>query len=549
MRNIAARAILAAEQAADRLVLLRGAKQREYARCFVNGLRNSAGLTRTDYELAPSFTPFDKKSRRERLNAILSADSHSPFGSRKAKALAIAGGFAAIGLAFAQAAFVVEPSEVRASLPQAPVDGKVTLGYKETSVALGDDRSAHEGVDIKAKRGAPVMAAGDGKVVAATSRYNNQPAWGKVVVIDHGHGLITRYAHLDNFVVTRGDVVLAGDTIGAVGSTGRSTGPHLHFEVLRDGEPVDPSPVIAAKPLPKPELKFEPVIAPKIEHALSIEPPIILASAAHDLMPIYDVSPAIMPAPTPEIDQEEIEKRLEGRFDELTARMSARFKDEEFVRDFDLDGYEFEGAEELSAELTKELAQEFADMRLSLAEIEGLNFDAFEFDGDGMLRFNGEFSEEEIARLKEEQHEAIERAHKEMERAHREAEKARQKKHRHAERERQRQMRLAERARETAERDRERSKHDADRARERAERDMERALERAEMRAERDFERLEREWERNPSEKYEGIDEEELLDIREKALREAQANLDAELKEIERERKRLNKKRKARNKD
>ncbi len=85
-------------------------------------------------------------------------------------------------------------------------------------------------------------------VVEATDLYNGSAAWGKVVVIDHGHGLITRYAHLDSYSVRKGQRVKTGDVIAKVGATGKASGPHLHFETLREGVAVDPETVIAAAP-------------------------------------------------------------------------------------------------------------------------------------------------------------------------------------------------------------------------------------------------------------------------------------------------------------
>jgi murein DD-endopeptidase MepM/ murein hydrolase activator NlpD len=91
-------------------------------------------------------------------------------------------------------------------------------------------------MDFAADRGAPVLSAGSGKVIAA----HRKGGYGRVVIIDHGFGLQTRYAHLRRIKVERGDIVRAGDLIGTVGSSGRATGPHLHFEVRRDGKAIDP---------------------------------------------------------------------------------------------------------------------------------------------------------------------------------------------------------------------------------------------------------------------------------------------------------------------
>lgn len=94
----------------------------------------------------------------------------------------------------------------------------------------------HTGVDFRETTGAPVFATGPGKVVAAGSN----GGYGMMVEIDHGAGVSTRYAHLSAILVEAGQTVSVRETIGRVGSTGRSTGPHLHYEVRIDDDPVDP---------------------------------------------------------------------------------------------------------------------------------------------------------------------------------------------------------------------------------------------------------------------------------------------------------------------
>ena len=101
----------------------------------------------------------------------------------------------------------------------------------------GDVRM-HHGIDLDADSGTPISSISDGIVTFAGER----GGYGNLVVVDHGGGFETRYAHQANLTVTEGDLVHAGDVIGYVGSTGVSTGPHLHFEVRRDGESVDPEP-------------------------------------------------------------------------------------------------------------------------------------------------------------------------------------------------------------------------------------------------------------------------------------------------------------------
>lgn len=104
-------------------------------------------------------------------------------------------------------------------------------------------RSAlHTGLDFPADVGTPILAAAGGVVVVQESH----PAYGNMVEVDHGNDLITRYAHSSHVLVKKGDIVKRGQKIAEVGSTGRSTGPHLHFEVWVSGVPQDPARFLAA---------------------------------------------------------------------------------------------------------------------------------------------------------------------------------------------------------------------------------------------------------------------------------------------------------------
>jgi murein DD-endopeptidase MepM/ murein hydrolase activator NlpD len=94
----------------------------------------------------------------------------------------------------------------------------------------------HTGVDLKGDYGAQVRATAAGRVTIA----ERDGGYGNMVEIDHGNGLSTRYAHLSSFAVTEGERVAVGQVVGAIGATGRATGPHLHYETRIDGEPVDP---------------------------------------------------------------------------------------------------------------------------------------------------------------------------------------------------------------------------------------------------------------------------------------------------------------------
>ena len=96
----------------------------------------------------------------------------------------------------------------------------------------------HSGTDIRGDLGDPVTAADTGVVITAEYQDNG---YGNIVIIDHQNGIHTWYAHLDSIDVAVGDVVKKSDKIGELGTTGYSTGPHLHFEVRKDGTPVDPA--------------------------------------------------------------------------------------------------------------------------------------------------------------------------------------------------------------------------------------------------------------------------------------------------------------------
>jgi murein DD-endopeptidase MepM/ murein hydrolase activator NlpD len=99
----------------------------------------------------------------------------------------------------------------------------------------------HTGFDYPAPYGTPILASAGGRV----RRAGPNGAYGRTVEIDHGDGLVTRYGHAARILVKTGDVVLPGQEIAIVGSTGRSTGPHVHFEILHDGTPVQPGPYLA----------------------------------------------------------------------------------------------------------------------------------------------------------------------------------------------------------------------------------------------------------------------------------------------------------------
>jgi murein DD-endopeptidase MepM/ murein hydrolase activator NlpD len=116
---------------------------------------------------------------------------------------------------------------------QAPRQGPISQGFHDAAAGEG----AHPGIDIPGPLGAPICATGNGIV----SRVGIDSVYGNMVTINHGNGLESLYGHTSKVLVAQGDTVWAGDEIAEVGNSGRSSAPHLHFGVFRDGQAVDPS--------------------------------------------------------------------------------------------------------------------------------------------------------------------------------------------------------------------------------------------------------------------------------------------------------------------
>lgn len=117
-----------------------------------------------------------------------------------------------------------------------PAKGWITSRFGYRTSPFSGKTALHAGLDIAAAPGSPVYAPADGVVVFAS--YDE--SYGKLITIDYGYGVITRFGHLSQIYVQAGQKVNKWDVIGAVGNTGRSTGPHLHYEVRINGTPVDP---------------------------------------------------------------------------------------------------------------------------------------------------------------------------------------------------------------------------------------------------------------------------------------------------------------------
>lgn len=120
---------------------------------------------------------------------------------------------------------------------RAPIPGvAVSSGFGRRIDPFTRRLAQHAGIDYSAPHGTSILASAGGRV----RRAGPYGAYGRTIEIDHGDGLVTRYGHLSRILVQVGDLALPGQAIALVGSTGRSTGPHLHFEILRDGKQVHP---------------------------------------------------------------------------------------------------------------------------------------------------------------------------------------------------------------------------------------------------------------------------------------------------------------------
>jgi len=117
-----------------------------------------------------------------------------------------------------------------------PVEGQVTGSFGERIDPFNGEGAFHSGVDIGSSYGHPIVAPADGFVTLT----DTMGGYGRTIMIDHGNGISTRYGHLSGFAVTSGQHVQRGEVIGYVGASGRSTGPHLHYEVRINDTPVNP---------------------------------------------------------------------------------------------------------------------------------------------------------------------------------------------------------------------------------------------------------------------------------------------------------------------
>lgn len=133
--------------------------------------------------------------------------------------------------------FLKDQQNLLASTPAVrPCQGWTTSRFGYRKSPFTGRREFHKGYDIANRKGTPIIATADGVI----SYTGPKGLLGNIVMIDHGHGMVTRYGHLYKIVVKRGQTIKRGDTIALMGNSGRSTGPHVHYEVHLNGIPVNP---------------------------------------------------------------------------------------------------------------------------------------------------------------------------------------------------------------------------------------------------------------------------------------------------------------------
>ncbi|HEX5793193.1 MAG TPA: M23/M56 family metallopeptidase [Rheinheimera sp.] len=235
LRQIEQAFIRSIELAVDQVVL---AKQPELAAIYGQTLLNSLKLSQAGYlsALAAGFihAHADQSFYQQRLQQLFQPVPRLSGGQRWR-----------ISIVFAGAVFSLQLSSSALSYSEPPQQWLLPVGKEPVTSFYAEkhpfrQNRPHQGLDFAAAAGATITASQKGKVLIADASSLNS-RYGNVVLLDHGHGYQTLYAHLNDFHIVAGQTVQAGEPIGTVGSSGRVTGPHLHFEILLHGQQQDPA--------------------------------------------------------------------------------------------------------------------------------------------------------------------------------------------------------------------------------------------------------------------------------------------------------------------
>lgn len=250
VRHQTTRCRLAAELACDALVTQAHPEMRQdYAASLLLALKHSAGnaLSISTQTCVPAvISPSNSGEFKMRLTEIMRA---SVAGRKRGRWIAPVAA-AALMVPLVGGQFILSQHPAQASMvaqlagaslfSTLPVNGEVTSGYGQRVNPLDGKPQFHQGIDFRASAGTPVLAPAAGRVVTVrTDTWN-----GLYMEIDHGGGYVTRYTHLKRLTIKDNATVSAGQQIAEVGESGKATGPHLHFAVYKDGQPVDPATVL-----------------------------------------------------------------------------------------------------------------------------------------------------------------------------------------------------------------------------------------------------------------------------------------------------------------
>jgi murein DD-endopeptidase MepM/ murein hydrolase activator NlpD len=212
--------------------------RRTYAQTMLKVLRGSA--TQDANQKVAAFSSLKQRSLTMRMTNIINPSSNGIKNSFKMLSIgvmSISATFAALGL---NASIHQQSNDDDMHISHPLPDARLTASYGATNKF----HQFHKGMDLATQLGTPIYSLAQGTVITATEHLDGFKNYGTMVVVDHGNGLQSLYAHLGSLTVKEGEVIKSGQTIGTVGMTGKTTGPHLHLEILKDGKRINPHPYV-----------------------------------------------------------------------------------------------------------------------------------------------------------------------------------------------------------------------------------------------------------------------------------------------------------------